>query len=180
MIGPAPGPYQPDYTVPLPQPGPDPYAYRPDSPHPTMPLPPGELEPISSVLGETILAQIAEIQVTTTTVRTPGGVVPLRGSIWEVTEQWYPRQKMANWGLITGLSLTLALFVLGFVTCVTFCLAPFALLFLLAKETVYDGFALVSVRTVDFQYVARIPVHSQAQVIQVHNQVNYARALASV
>jgi hypothetical protein len=150
----------------------------PDEPHPTIPLPGNDIVPAGSIGGEPMLAQIGEIQVTATAVRTPGGQVPLRGTSWDVTEQWQTRQKTATWGIAVGVSLAVVLFLLGFVSCFTFCLAPFALLFLLAKDTVYDGVALVSVRSGGFQYVARVPVYNQAQVQHVYNQVNYVRAVA--
>ena len=41
-----------------------------------------------------MIAQIGEIQVTSTTVRTPAGQFPLRGCTWTVTDQWVATQKI--------------------------------------------------------------------------------------
>src|SRR5690242_13267839 len=97
---------------------------------------------------EQVIAQIGEIQVTSTTVRTPAGAFPLRGSQWTVTDQWVATQKIPTWAI------TLA--IVGF-----FCLTVFSLFFLLAKETVYQGVVLVQVHNGPYQYVSRVPVYNQ-------------------
>lgn len=124
----------------------------------------GGLVPVSGP-GEQPIAQIGEIAVTTTMVHTPVGGCPLRGSTWVSQDQWVSTQKTPTWAIVLA--------VLGF------CLLTFfSLLFLLAKETVLSGVVQVTVSNGPFTYVARIPVYNQAQAQHVHNQVNYARAMA--
>jgi hypothetical protein len=123
----------------------------------------GELIPAAAALP--VLVQIAEIQVTSATVRTPMGEVPLRGSNWMAQDQWVTSQRTPSWAVVCA--------ILGF-----FCLTIFSLLFLLAKETVYSGVVNIVVTSGTFQYQTRIPVNNQVQVHQIHQQVNYVRALA--
>lgn len=114
-----------------------------------------------------VIAQIGDIQVTSTTVRTPAGEFPLRGTTWQVVEQWLPEQKTPGWVIVVTV---LLLFVVG----------PFSLLFLLIRQTVYRGVALVTVNSWTHQYVARIVVADQSQVQQIQHQVNYVRSLAAL
>jgi hypothetical protein len=116
-------------------------------------------------LSEQVIVQIGEIQVTSTTVRTPAGQFPLRGSRWDVTDQWVTEQKTPTWAIVMA--------VVGF-----FCLTLLSLLFLLAKETVYRGVVQVRVSNGPFVYVSRIPVTNQVLVQQVYQQVNYVRSLS--
>lgn len=114
-----------------------------------------------------VVAQIGELSVTSSTIYTPAGEIPLRGSTWQVSEQWITEQKIPKWAI--------ALAIVGF------CLVTFlSLLFLLAKETVYRGTAQVTVSNGPQQYVARIPVRDQAELAQIHQQVNYVRSLAAL
>jgi hypothetical protein len=164
---PVPGPYPP-HQVSGPQYG-QPYAPGPVSgpaynAQPTS----GALVPVSGPgpgMGEQPLAQIGEIMVTTTMVHTPVGGCPLRGSQWTAQDQWIASQKTPTWAIVLA--------IVGF--CV---LTIFSLFFLLAKETVLNGTIAVTVTNGPFTYVARIPVYNQAQAQHVHNQVNYARAMA--
>ncbi|MFC0532226.1 hypothetical protein [Phytohabitans kaempferiae] len=114
-----------------------------------------------------VVAVIGEIAVTPTTVRTPAGEIPLAQSSWQVSDYWQTEQKTPKWAIVTA--------VLGF--CV---LTVFSLLFLLVKQTVYRGTVQVTVTNGPRQYVARIPVATQEQVQQIHNQVNYVRSLAAL
>jgi len=155
-------PYPP--TAPLPASAP------PTSVPPTSAPPQGMLPyPVTTPypVQEQVIAQIGEIQVTASTVRTPAGTFPLRGSQWTVTDQWVATQKIPSWAI------TLA--IVGF-----FCLTFFSLLFLLAKETVYQGVVLVQVYNGPHQYVSRVPVNNQAYVQHVYAQVNYVRSLAAM
>jgi hypothetical protein len=141
------------------------------------PAPPGQTVPLAGyptggalpapVAVEPVIVQIGDIQVTASTVRTPVGEFPLRGSQWQVQDQWMTTQKTPTWAIVCAIA--------GF-----FCLTFFSLLFLLAKETVYSGVVLVTVRSGAFQYDARMTVADQGQVQHVHSQVNYARSLAAV
>jgi hypothetical protein len=128
----------------------------------------GAMVPVSGPgpgMGEQPLCQIGEIAVTTTMVHTPVGGCPLHGSQWTAQDQWISTQKTPTWAIVLA--------IVGF--CI---LTIFSLLFLLAKETVLNGTIAVTVTNGPFTYVARIPVYNQAQAQHVHNQVNYARAMA--
>src|SRR5256886_17599604 len=61
--------------------------------------PPNSLIPVTSAypMPEPVIAQIGEIQVTSTTVHTPAGQFPLKGSQWTVTDQWVAQQKIPTW-----------------------------------------------------------------------------------
>jgi hypothetical protein len=114
-----------------------------------------------------VIAQIGEIQVTSAAVRTPAGEFPLRGTTWQVGEQWLPEQKTPTWAIVVT--------VLGF-----FVVGPFSLLFLLVRTTVYRGVVQVTVNSWAHQYVARLVVTDQSQVQQIQQQVNYVRSLAAL
>jgi hypothetical protein len=116
---------------------------------------------------EPVVAQFGEIEVTSTTVRTPAGQFPLRGCRWDVSDQWTAEQKIPTWAIVLA--------VVGF-----FCLTLFSLLFLLAKETVYRGVVQVRVSNGPYSYVTRIAVTNQALVQQVYQQVNYVRSLSAM
>ncbi|WP_230394546.1 hypothetical protein [Plantactinospora alkalitolerans] len=116
---------------------------------------------------ESVIAQIGEITVTSSTVRTPSGDIPLAGTQWHVADYWQSEQKTPTWAIVVA--------VVGF--CV---LTVFSLLFLLIKETVHRGTVQVTVTNGPRQYVARIPVTSEPQVQQIHQQVNYVRSLAAI
>jgi hypothetical protein len=151
------------------QPTSDPWQPTP----PTMPVPssvpPSSMMPVTTPypMQEQVIAQIGEIQVTATTVRTPAGAFPLRGSTWAVTDQWVATQKIPTWAIVLA--------IVGF-----FCLTVFSLFFLLAKETVYQGVVLVQVQNGPHQYVSRVPVNNQAYVQHVYQMVNYVRSLAAM
>src|SRR5256885_16308589 len=122
--------------------------------HPTVPAPssvPPNLVPMSPYpqttpypVQEQVIAQIGEIQVTSTTVRTPAGQFPLRGSTWTVTDQWVATQKIPSWAI--------TMTIVGF-----FCLTVFGLFFLLAKENVYQGAVLGPAQNGPYQYVSPGP-----------------------
>jgi hypothetical protein len=167
-----------DPTVPLPgagapgqfPPPTDPWA-APQPPPPVEPSTPIPGQPSSPSLpppaGGQVVAQIGEIAVTSTTVRTPAGDLPLAGSTWQVADYWQTEQRTPKWAIVLA--------IVGF--CV---LTVFSLLFLLVKETVHRGTVQVTVTNGARQYVARIPVASQQQVQHLHQQVNYVRALAAL
>jgi hypothetical protein len=114
-----------------------------------------------------VIVQIAEIGVTSTTVHTPAGDIPLAGSQWQVNDYWFSQQRIPKWAIIAA--------IVGF--CV---LTVFSLLFLLVKETVMRGTVQVTVTNGTRQYVARIPVSDQNAVTTINQQVNYVRSLAAL
>jgi hypothetical protein len=179
----------PPYGSPDPYGSPSPYSENPGQPYglpypaqPSYGLPtsgvPAYSPPVSGTaslvpipvtapypVSEQVIAQIGEIQVTSTMIRTPAGQFPLRGSRWDVSDQWVAEQKTPTWAVVLA--------IVGF-----FCLTLLSLLFLLAKETVYRGVVQVRVSNGPYSYVARIPVSDQALVQHVYQQVNYVRSLS--
>ncbi|GIF93475.1 hypothetical protein Cch02nite_69190 [Catellatospora chokoriensis] len=114
-----------------------------------------------------VLVQLGEVSVSSTTIHTPSGEIPLRGSQWAVSDQWHSQQRIPTWAVVCA--------VLGF-----FLLCFLSLLFLLAKETRYSGTVQVIITNGPRQYVVRIPVTDQRVVAHIHAQVNYARSLAAL
>lgn len=114
-----------------------------------------------------VVAQIGEIAVTSAAAFTPAGEIPLAGSTWQVADYWQTEQRTPRWAVVLA--------IVGF--CV---LTVFSLLFLLVKESIHRGTVQVTVTNGARQYVARIPVTTQDQVHQLHQQVNYVRALAAL
>lgn len=114
---------------------------------------------------EPVLVQIGEIQVTSTSIRTPAGVFPLAGSQWYVTDHTYTEDKIPTWAIVLAIVLFCVIFV-------------FSLLFLLARETVVRTMVQVQVDSEGYRYVARIPAAHQGQVQYLYQQVNYVRSLA--
>ena len=131
--------------------------------------PPGGLVPVPAVPPDPgpVIVQIAEISVTSTTVLTPTGNLPLAGSHWQVNDYWFSQQRIPRWAIVVAIA--------GF--CV---LTVFSLLFLLVKETVTQGTVQVTVTNGPLQYVARIPVTDQAAVTAINQQINYVRTLAAL
>ncbi|NBE80269.1 hypothetical protein GVV04_04535 [Micromonospora sp. NEAU-HG-1] len=147
---------------------PDQYPVPPDAgrlgPHPPLMAPPPGGAPQYGT-PSAVAVQIGEIMVTPPEIRTPAGVLPLAGAQWHVADYWQKEEKIAPWAIVCA--------ILGF-----FCLTIFSLLFLLIKETRHQGTVQVTVTSGHRQYVARIPVTDQSQVMHVNNQVNYARSLS--
>lgn len=165
-----------DATAPLP--GNAPGQLPPPTDPWAQPIPPGAAPPVLPPGGALppgsagappgpAVARIGEITVTSSSVHTPTGDLPLAGSTWQVADYWHNEQKTPAWAIAAA--------IVGF--CV---LTVFSLLFLLVKETVYRGTVQVTVTNGQRQYVARIPVRSQAEVHQINQQVNYVRSLAAL
>ena len=131
--------------------------------------PPGSTYPVTTPypVPEQVIAQVGEIQVTSTSVRTPAGQFPLRGSQWSVTDQWIATTKIPTWAIVLAIVL---------IPCTGF----LSLLFLLAKESVYQGVVLVQVQNGAYHYVSRVAVNNQTYVQHVYAQVNYVRSLAAM
>ncbi|MFI5891246.1 hypothetical protein ACIA5D_14160 [Actinoplanes sp. NPDC051513] len=141
-------------------------SYPPTAPLPSASMTPQPYAPPAPDPGP-VIVQIAEISVTSTTVFTPTGDIPLAGSQWQVNDYWFSQQRIPRWAIVLA--------IVGF--CV---LTIFSLLFLLVKETVMQGTVQVTVTNGTRQYVARIPVTDQAAVTGINQQVNYVRTLAAL
>jgi hypothetical protein len=115
---------------------------------------------------EPVLIQIGELAVTRSTVHTPAGPFPLRGSQWTVQDHWLADSKTPTWAIVLA--------IVGF-----FVVCALSLLFLLAKETRFHGTVDVAVSNGQRHYVARIPVYHQQQVHHIYQQVNYVRSLTA-
>jgi hypothetical protein len=111
--------------------------------------------------------QLGEVKVSSTTIHTPAGDIPLRGSQWAVTDQWRAESKIPVWAAVCAV-------VFFFVLCFL------SLLFLLARQTTYTGTVQITITNRNQQYVVRIPVTDQRIVQHVNTQVNYVRSLAAL
>ncbi|HLU45400.1 MAG TPA: DUF1707 domain-containing protein [Natronosporangium sp.] len=122
--------------------------------------------PAPATPPEQVLLQLGDMTVTSTTIYTPSGPIPLRGAQWMIQDHWTTTQKIPTWAIVLA--------IVGF-----FCLTIFSLLFLLAKETVYQGVVTVTVTNAGRQYAVRLPVNNQQQVHHYHQQVNYLRSVSA-
>ncbi|HWS37908.1 MAG TPA: hypothetical protein VN408_34895 [Actinoplanes sp.] len=134
---------------------------------PPEPAIPGSSTPGSPTAIGPVIAEISEIQVTSTVVRTPVGDLPLAGSRWQVADHWVSQRRTPTWAKIVAF--------------VGICPTGFlSLLLLLVKETVPLGTMHVTVTSGSHQYVARITLHSENDVSTINQQVNYVRSLAAL
>ena len=117
--------------------------------------------------AEPLLVQIGELAITRSTVLTPAGPIPLRGSQWTVQDQWLASQKTPSWAIVVA--------ILGF-----FVVCALSLLFLLVRETQYQGTVDVGISNGQQHFVTRIAVYSQQQLQHIYQQVNYVRSLTAL
>jgi hypothetical protein len=126
----------------------------------------GDLDaPVSRPRGAgRVIARFGAIEVTDSTVRTPTGAFPLRGSVWRCFDYWRTTRVTPGWAV--------ALAVVGFFV------VPFvSLLFLLVKENRTSGVLQVAVWDGYRQHVVDLPVASHAQARAIEHQVGYVRTL---
>jgi hypothetical protein len=116
---------------------------------------------------EAVILKIGDMEVTATSVRTPVGVLPLRGSQWHISDSWTTETKIPVWAIVFA--------IVGF-----FCMAFFSLLFLLARENVQRPVVTVEVTSGAQRYDARIQAEDQAEVQYLYQLVNYVRSLAAM
>ncbi|BCJ44855.1 hypothetical protein GCM10010168_16680 [Actinoplanes ianthinogenes] len=155
--GPPPGPVGPRLVPPqVPAPAPDPGP----APAPRLPNDP-------TIYVGPVIVQIAEIEITSTVVRTPAGDVPLARTQWQVNDFWVTQRRTPTWAKIAGVA--------G--VCFT---GGLSLLLFLVKESVPQGTVQVTVTNGPWQYVARVPVHDERDVHTINQQVNYVRSLAAL
>lgn len=120
-------------------------------------MPPGADQPLTS---------IGEIGVSNTSVWTPTGQYPVRGTTWVVADMSRQEEKIATVGIVLA--------VVGlFLICIL------SLLFLLIKEKRTTGYIQVTVHGEGFQYATMIPATSPSTLVQVTQQVNWARSIAA-
>jgi len=111
------------------------------------------------------IATIGDITVTSATVVTPLGAVPLPGSRWTATDQWVTERYTPRWAIVLA--------VVG--VCFT---ALLSLLLLLVKTDRYRATVSVSVMHGDFFHTTRLVVTTPAEVQEIYDRVNYVRSLA--
>ncbi|GAA2677639.1 MULTISPECIES: hypothetical protein [Actinoplanes] len=114
-----------------------------------------------------VIVQIAEIDITSTLIRTPAGDFPLAGSQWQVNEFWVSQRRTPTWAKFVGFG----------AICVT---AGLSMLLLLVKESAPQGTVQVTVTSGPRHYVARVAVHDEDDVVTINQQVNYVRSLAAL
>lgn len=147
-------------TTPSTPPGPGPSPFPPAVPSQVPAGPP----PVAS---GPVIVRIAEIEVTSTAIRTPVGDFPLAGSRWQVNEFWVSQRRTPIWAKILGFALAI-------------CSVGLSLLLLLIKESAPQGTVTVTLTSGPQQYVARIPVDREDDVVTINQQVNYVRSLAAL
>ncbi|MFI1989799.1 hypothetical protein [Actinoplanes sp. NPDC020271] len=126
-------------------------------------IPPGP-PPVAS---GPVIVRIAEIEITSSAIRTPVGDFPLAGSRWQVNELWVTQRRTPLWAKIAGFGLAV-------------CTLGLSLLLLLIKESPPQGTVTVTLTSGPQQYVARIPVDHEDEVVTINQQINYVRSLAAL
>jgi hypothetical protein len=110
------------------------------------------------------LTTIGDIAVSEYWISTPTGQYPIRGTVWTVTDMSTYEERLSTTALILAL------------VCSLFCLL--GLLFLLMKDVRPTGFVQVMVEGNGFCYSTMIPVMNADTVLDVNDEVDYARELA--
>lgn len=157
---------------------------QPDGQAPGWDLPPqqhtgGQLEPYGNPTGgylpadpgghpapEPTLLTIGDIAVTQTSVITPAGRFPIKGSVWTLSDMSRTEQSTPTWAIIVAILIFWWTCLLG-------------LLILLVKETKTTGHVQVTVQADGRYHATQLPVSSPVLVRQINQQVNYARSLAA-
>ncbi|GAA1776848.1 MULTISPECIES: hypothetical protein [Streptomonospora] len=122
--------------------------------------------------NEAVLTTIGDIAITQTSVITPGGRIPIKGSTWTVTDLTHTTQGIAT----TGIVLAVVSFLLFAWACG---LGLLGLLFLLMKEEKITGNVQVTVQGHNVYHSTMIPAKGQETITQVTQSVNYARSLGT-
>lgn len=114
---------------------------------------------------EQVLVSIGEISCTASTVITPNGSFPIRGTEWMVHDATSMTRRIPGYAIVLAILFAL--------------LCLIGLLFLLIQEDIYTGSVNVTVRDSAGHYFATsVPARSATTAAEVHNQVNYCRQLA--
>jgi hypothetical protein len=114
-----------------------------------------------------LIAQIGDINVTSTTISTPTGTVALRGSQWTATDLWQAERRTPRWAVICAIA--------G--VCFT---ALLSLLLLLVRQETWKATVTVSVMQGPFFYTARVTVVTPEAVQEIYDRVNYVRSMALI
>lgn len=114
-----------------------------------------------------VLVSIGEISCTATTVMTPNGSFPIRGTEWIIHDGTSMTRRIPGYAIVLAILFAL--------------LCLIGLLFLLIQEDVYTGSVNVTVRDKAGNYFATsVPVRSAMVVSDVHTRVNYCRYLSNL
>jgi hypothetical protein len=115
---------------------------------------------------EAPIATIGDIAISQSTVITPAGRFPIRGTVWTVTDMSRTERSTPTWAIILAILIFWWTCLLG-------------LLFLLVKEQKTTGHIQVTVQGHGHYHAATIPANHPGAAFQINQQVNYARSLAS-
>ncbi|MDA0564268.1 hypothetical protein LG943_08005 [Streptomonospora sp. S1-112] len=122
--------------------------------------------------SEAILTTIGDISITQTTVITPAGRFPIKGSTWNASDMTHTTTGVSTTGIVlTVISLVIFIWACG--------LGLLGLLFLLMKEEKTQGSVQVTVQGNGVFHSTMVPARSPQTVMQVMQSVNYARSLAA-
>lgn len=120
--------------------------------------------PQQQVPGATLMT-IGDIAITESGIMTPAGLLPLRGSVWTVSDMSRTESTTPPYAIVLA--------VIFFAACLA------GLLFLLIKENVTTGFAQVTVNSGGKYHATMIPVRGPQDIYAITQQVNYARSLSA-
>lgn len=102
---------------------------------------------------------------TSDSILTPAGALPLQGAVWTVTDMSRTEQGIPPYAIVLAVIFFLACFL--------------GLLFLLIKENKTTGFIQVTVNSGGRYHATMIPVRTPADFYAVTQQVNYVRGLCA-
>ncbi|MEW1548092.1 hypothetical protein [Streptomyces tsukubensis] len=169
--GPDTPPGTPAYGYPAPGYGyPGPFGYDPTQPG--MPVPAGPTAGGGMVAAGMAgagmpLVSIGDITVLHDTVVTPSGTMPLRGSVWNVTDMSRTEEKIPSYAI--ALAVVLSLF-----TCLL------SLFLLLIKEKKTTGYIQATVTGGGLHHATVVPAYNAHTFQHIMSQVNYARSISAI
>ncbi|MFL1377913.1 hypothetical protein [Nocardiopsis protaetiae] len=134
--------------------------------HPTGGYAPVPAGPAPGSPEEPVLSTIGDIAITQSTVITPAGRFPIRGTVWTVTDMTRTERTTPAWAIVVAILVFWWTCLLG-------------LLFLLVKEEKTSGHVQVTVQGHGHYHAASIPAAHRGLAAQINQQVNYARSLAA-
>lgn len=123
-----------------------------------MSFPTSPAAPTGPTAPEPALARLGDMVLSEHWVTTPWGSAPLAGAQWTASDQAYPAQRIPVWAIV----LAIVLF-------------PIGLLFLLVKETQWQGWIDITVRAPGLAHTTRVP-YSPAESARVAQALSWAQA----